>query len=76
MERVEVSLSNLMAYDATVRGNWGADPMIYPELLRWIGDGRISVKPYIDRQPLERINAVFEDAHHGRLLKRVVLAPA
>lgn len=75
MERLEVSLSNLMAYDATVRGNWGADPLIYPELLQWIADGRISVKPYIDGQPLDRINAVFEDAHHGRLLRRVVLRP-
>ena len=32
-DRVEVGLSNLMAYDAVVRGNWGADPLIYPELL-------------------------------------------
>ena len=75
MDRVEVSLSNLMAYDATVRGNWGADPLIYPELLQWIGDGRIAVKSYIDRQPLSRINEVFDDAHHGKLLKRVVLVP-
>jgi 6-hydroxycyclohex-1-ene-1-carbonyl-CoA dehydrogenase len=76
MDRIEICLSNLMAYDATVRGNWGADPLIYPELLEWIGEGRITVKPYIDRQPLERINEVFEDAHHGRLLKRVVLVPS
>jgi 6-hydroxycyclohex-1-ene-1-carbonyl-CoA dehydrogenase len=76
MERIEICLSNLMAYDATVRGNWGADPLVYPELLQWIGDGRITVKPYIDRQPLERINEVFEEAHHGRLLKRVVLVPS
>ena len=76
MERIEVCLSNLMAYDATVRGNWGADPLIYPELLQWIGEGRITVKPYIERQPLERINEVFEEAHHGRLLKRVVLVPS
>ncbi|MBI3569347.1 MAG: 6-hydroxycyclohex-1-ene-1-carbonyl-CoA dehydrogenase [Gemmatimonadetes bacterium] len=75
MDKVEVCLSNLMAYDATVRGNWGADPLVYVELLQWIGDGRITVKPYVDRQPLERINAVFDDAHHGRLLKRAVMVP-
>jgi 6-hydroxycyclohex-1-ene-1-carbonyl-CoA dehydrogenase len=74
-DRVEVALSNLMAYDAVVRGNWGADPVIYPELLEWVGDGRIAVKPYIDKQPLSRINEVFDEAHHGRLLKRVVLVP-
>jgi 6-hydroxycyclohex-1-ene-1-carbonyl-CoA dehydrogenase len=76
MERLEVSLSNLMAYDATVRGNWGADPLIYPELLQWIGDGRIAVKPYIERAPLERINEVFGEAHHGKLFKRMVLVPS
>jgi 6-hydroxycyclohex-1-ene-1-carbonyl-CoA dehydrogenase len=75
MDKVEVSLSNLMAYDATLRGNWGADPLVYAELLQWIGEGRITVKPYVDRQPLERINAVFDDAHHGRLLKRAVMVP-
>ncbi len=75
MDRIEVCLSNLMAYDATVRGNWGADPLIYPELLQWIGEGRLTVKPYVDHAPLSRINEVFDDAHHGRLFKRMVMVP-
>ncbi len=75
-ERIEINLSNLMAYDAEARGNWGADPLIYPELLEWIGDGRIHVKPYIERHPLASINDVFDQAHHGRLTKRAVLIPS
>ncbi|MFI5309728.1 MAG: 6-hydroxycyclohex-1-ene-1-carbonyl-CoA dehydrogenase [Gemmatimonadales bacterium] len=75
-DRIEICLSNLMAYDAVVRGNWGADPLIYPELLDWVGDGRIAVKPYIDRRSLATINEVFEEAHRGRFLKRVVLVPS
>jgi 6-hydroxycyclohex-1-ene-1-carbonyl-CoA dehydrogenase len=74
-ERVEINLSNLMAYDAEARGNWGADPLIYPELLEWIGDGRIQVKPYVERHPLADINDVFEQAHHSLLAKRAVLTP-
>jgi 6-hydroxycyclohex-1-ene-1-carbonyl-CoA dehydrogenase len=75
LERIEIPLSNLMAYDATAQGNWGADPLVYPELLRWVGDGRITVKPFVRRHPLERINEVFDEAHHGRLLQRAVLVP-
>lgn len=74
-DRVEVPLSNLMAYDAEARGNWGADPLVYPELLSWIADGRLRVRPFVERHPLERINAVFDAAHNGKLEKRAVLVP-
>jgi 6-hydroxycyclohex-1-ene-1-carbonyl-CoA dehydrogenase len=75
MDRVEIPLSNLMAFEATARGNWGADPLIYPEVLQWIGDGRVTVRPFVERHALEDINDVFEAAHHGRLMKRAVLTP-
>ena len=75
MDRVELCLSNLMAYDAVAQGNWGADPLLYPELLSWVAERRITVKPFVERHPLARINEVFDDAHHGRLLRRAVLVP-
>jgi len=74
-EPAEIRLSHLMAYNAEARGNWGADPLLYPELLEWLLAGRIQVKPYIERHPLQRINDVFEQAHHGRLTRRAVLVP-
>ena len=75
MDKIEICLSNLMAYDAVARGNWGADPLLYPELLDWIGAGRIRLTPFVERHPLSRINEVLTEAHHGRLLKRAVLVP-
>ena len=75
MDKIEICLSNLMAYDAEAHGNWGADPEIYPELLQWIAAGRLAVKPYVERHPLSEINAVFEAAHYGRLTRRAVLVP-
>lgn len=75
LDRPEICLSHLMAYEATARGNWGADPLVYPELLGWIGAGRIRVTPFVERFPLDDINQVLEAAHHGRLQRRAVLTP-
>jgi len=72
---VQVRLSNLMAYDARMVGNWGCDPTLYPEVLDWLGKGRIRIKPYIEKHPMKEINSILEAAHHGRLSKRAVLVP-
>lgn len=74
-ERIELCLSNLMAFDAVVRGNWGADPIVYDEVLQWMAEGRIKVRPFVERRALSQINEVFNEAHHGKLLRRVVLVP-
>jgi len=74
-ERVEICLSNLMAYDASAQGNWGADPLVYPELLDWLGTGRLQVKPYIERHPLDQVNEVLRQADAGALDRRAVLTP-
>jgi len=75
MEKLEVRLSNLMAFDASMHGNWGCDPVLYPEVLAWIAEERIRVKPFVERHPLDDINEVFDAAHHGRLKRRAVLVP-
>jgi 6-hydroxycyclohex-1-ene-1-carbonyl-CoA dehydrogenase len=73
--KIEICLSNLMAFDAIAQGNWGADPLLYPEIMEWIEAGRIAVRPYVERHALGEINEVFELAHHGKLFKRAVLVP-
>lgn len=75
MDRVELRLSNLMAFDARALGNWGCPPELYPSALDLVLDGKVKVKPFIEHRPLDTINEVFEAVHHRRVAKRVVLVP-
>ncbi len=75
MDKVEVRLSNLMAFDARLIGTWGCDPTLYPEVLDWLATGRIKIKPYAEKHPLADINKVMDAAHEGKLSKRAVLIP-
>jgi 6-hydroxycyclohex-1-ene-1-carbonyl-CoA dehydrogenase len=68
-------LSRLMAFDAEIIGTWGCPPQHYPAVLQLCIDGRIALEPFVEMQPMSRIAQVFDDAHHGRLKKRVVLTP-
>jgi len=75
MDRVELRLSNLMAYDARALGNWGCPPELYPAALDLVLEGKVQVKPFVEQRPLDTINDVFEAVHHRRIAKRVVLVP-
>ncbi len=75
MDKLELRLSNLMAFDATLRGNWGCDPALYPEILDWVARGKIKVAPLVERHSLDSINEVIEGAHKGSLGKRAVMVP-
>jgi 6-hydroxycyclohex-1-ene-1-carbonyl-CoA dehydrogenase len=75
MDKVEVRLSNLMAFHARALGNWGCPPELYPAALELVYDGRVKVGPFVERRPLAEINQVFEDVHAKRLARRVVLVP-
>ena len=76
MDKVEIRLSNLMAYHARAIGNWGCPPELYPKALELVLDGRIKVTPFVEKYPLSEINQVFEAAHAGALQRRAVLVPA
>jgi len=75
MGRLEVRLSDLKAFDATAFGNWGCDPVLYPEVLEWIGAGKICISPFVEKHLLADIHRVFETAQRGQLLQRAVLVP-
>jgi len=76
MDKVEVRLSNLMAFDARAIGNWGCPPESYPEALDLVLDGKVQIKPFVEAHPLDDINRVFAAVHHREIKKRAVLVPA
>ncbi len=76
MDKVEVRLSNLMAFDARAIGNWGCPPESYPAALDLVLDGKVAIKPFVETHPLADINRVFAAVHSHEIKKRAVLVPA
>ena len=75
MDKVEVRLSNLMAFDARAIGNWGCPPELYPGALDLVLDGRVNLAAFVETRPLSSINQVFAEAHAHKLTRRVILVP-
>ncbi len=74
-DRVELRLSNLMAFHARALGNWGCPPELYAGALDLVLDGRIQVAPFVERHPMDDINDIFDSVHAGKLARRAVLIP-
>ncbi len=74
-KKVEVRLSNLMAFDATAEGVWGCLPELYPPIVDLVLSGKVALDPFIEFRPLSSINDVFEDIHAGKASRRVILTP-
>jgi len=75
MAKVEIRLSNLMAFDARAIGNWGCPPEGYPAALDLVLDGEVAIKPFVEMHPLDDINRVFAAVHHHEIKKRAVMIP-
>lgn len=75
MDKVEVRLSNLMAFDARALGNWGCPPEYYPAALDLVLDGKVQIAPFVEKRPLDTINEVFAAVHAHEIRQRVVLVP-
>ena len=68
-------LSKLMAFDAELIGTWGCLPEHYSKVLDMCVDGRIVLEPFVETRPMSQIEEVFDQAHHGKLNRRVILTP-
>ena len=75
MEAPEFRLSNLMAFHASARGNWGCVPEHYPAVMDLALSGKINIAPFVQTFPLSDINDVFQRAHNHEFTKRPILIP-
>ncbi len=75
MAKVEVRLSNLMAFHARAIGNWGCLPEYYPGALDLVLDGKVELKAFVEQKSLAEINEVFAAVHEQKMQRRAILVP-
>jgi 6-hydroxycyclohex-1-ene-1-carbonyl-CoA dehydrogenase len=75
LEKVEVRLSNLMAFDATAQGTWGCRPELYPAALELVTSGRIALRPFVETHPLSDGPAVLDRVADHHIHRRAILVP-
>jgi len=75
MDTVEIRLSNLMAFHAQAKGNWGCVPEHYPAVLKLALAGSVRIAPFVKTYPLSEINEVFEMVHQKKTSLRPILVP-
>ncbi|MFQ6675042.1 MAG: 6-hydroxycyclohex-1-ene-1-carbonyl-CoA dehydrogenase [Fidelibacterota bacterium] len=81
LDKVEIRLSNLMAFDAAAIGTWGCKPELYPEVLDLVAQEKVIIGPFTEPYPLSEINTIFQrlvtppEDPRDRIVKRPVLVP-
>ena len=75
MDKLNVRLSNLMAFDAKLIGTWGCKPELYPEVVDLIATGKLDIKDFVQTFPMSQINEVFRNTLEHKYNKRSVLVP-
>jgi len=75
MQKVEYSISRLMAFDAELIGTWGCLPEYYPQVLSMVLSGKIDINPFVQTRPMSTIVEAFEEAHSQSPDQRIVLVP-
>ena len=75
LDKLEIRLSNLMAFDAQLIGTWGCKPELYADVLNLTAEGKLKLRPFTDTFPLSQINDIFQRTLEHKLLKRSVLIP-
>jgi 6-hydroxycyclohex-1-ene-1-carbonyl-CoA dehydrogenase len=74
-KKLQLRLSNLMAFDATAQGNWGCLPEHYPPIVDLVLSGKVALEPFTEFRPMSSVNETFQDIHERRVSRRVILIP-
>jgi 6-hydroxycyclohex-1-ene-1-carbonyl-CoA dehydrogenase len=76
LQKVEYSISRLMAFDAEIIGTWGCLPEYYPVVLNMALSKKIDVDSFVETRPMSSIMETFDEIHEtGSPLRRIVLTP-
>lgn len=75
LDKLEVRLSNLMAFDAALIGTWGCKPELYKDVVNLVSDGKLKIESFIELMPLSKINEVFQNTLEHKYSKRIILTP-
>ncbi len=75
MEKISLRLSNVMAFDATLIGNWGCSPAHYPAVVDDVLARKINLLDNIETHPLDGINNLVKLAFEHKLERRAILVP-
>lgn len=75
LDKLEIRLSNLMAFDAALIGTWGCKPELYSDVLKLVEEGKINIAQFVELLPMSKINEVFRNTLEHKFTKRVVLTP-
>ena len=75
MDKIEVRLSNLMAFDAKLIGTWGCKPELYPEVVELVANDKLKIDRFVQTFPMSKINEVFKNTLEHKYTKRSVLVP-
>ena len=75
MAKSNVRLSNVMAFDADVFGNWGCSPKYYKNVADDVLSGKINIKDNVEEHSLDSINEIIPLSLNHKIEKRVIFIP-
>jgi 6-hydroxycyclohex-1-ene-1-carbonyl-CoA dehydrogenase len=73
--KVQLRLSNAMAFDATIQGTWGCKPELYPPALELVTRGKITLAPFIETFPMSTGPDVVRRVAEHAIARRAILVP-